>query len=90
MTPSRLVLIIVLGTQSLLAMACVFTICYSVMYKAWGDPTTLSALIVLTGTLVGNLGSILGGPRSMQQTTTTTETTPSPVPEAPQPEAKQP
>ncbi len=44
-------------------------------YKNYSDPATLSALFLLTGTLVGNLGSILGGPRSMMQQPAGTETT---------------
>lgn len=59
------VVFIVVTAQCVLALICVLAICLSLFYKTYSDPATLSALILLTGTLVGNLGSILGGPRMM-------------------------
>lgn len=59
---SPVVYIVVIG-QVALSLICVGSICLSLFYKVYSDPATLSALILLTGTLVGNLGSILGGPR---------------------------
>ena len=63
--PTSPVVYIVVATQCLLSMICVAAICLTVFYKNYAEPSVLSALILLTGTLVGNLGSILGGPRMM-------------------------
>jgi len=66
--PNKLVVLIVLCSQAIMAMGCVASLCISLFYKVYADPSILSAMILLTGTLVGNLSSILGGPRQMQVT----------------------
>lgn len=57
--------LIVIIAQAILAFICVVALCLSLFYKNYAEPAILSAIILLTGTLVGNLGSILGGPRGM-------------------------
>jgi hypothetical protein len=81
---------IVVCCQALLALICVVAICLTLFYKNYSDPAILSALILLTGTLVGNLGSILGGPRQAMMGPAKTEITnsasnPVPVSEEPKP-----
>lgn len=46
---------IVVITKAVLAAICVSAICLAMFYKNYSDPATLSALFLLTGTLVGNL-----------------------------------
>lgn len=88
--PTSLIAYIVVITQALLAMICVLAICAAMFYKNYSDPATLSALFLLTGTLVGNIGSILGGPRQMMTPTKLeaeiTNPPSNPVPVASQPE----
>lgn len=64
--PSKLAYIVVIG-QITIAIMLVGAICGCLFYKNYSDPTTLAAIMVMAGTLLGNLGSILGGPRQMQQ-----------------------
>lgn len=82
---SPLAYIVVCG-QVLLAVICVCAICLAMFYRNYSDPSTMAALIVLTGTLVGNLGSILGGPRQMTTKAEIINTPSNPVPVEPQPE----
>ena len=74
MTHSRLAYVVVFG-QLLIALVLVTAICGCLFYKTYADPTTLAAVIVMASTLVGNLGSILGGPRSMMMGPGKTEIT---------------
>jgi hypothetical protein len=46
---------IVVITKAVLAAICVVAICCAMFFKNYSDPATLSALFLLTGTLVGNL-----------------------------------
>lgn len=81
--------IVVIG-QVALAFVCVSSLCLTLFYKNYSDPVVLTCLVTLTGTLVGNLGSLLGGPRTMNpqgtkdnpvQTESTIKNTPeNPVP----------
>lgn len=69
---SVLAYIVVCG-QVALAIICVTCLCFTMFYKNYSDPVVLTCLVTLTGTLVGNLGSILGGPRSGMMGPTKTE-----------------
>lgn len=89
--PTSPVVYIVVSVQAFLAVICVSAICLAMFYKNYSDPATLSALFLLTGTLVGNLGSILGGPMRMMMKLVekvkaeVTNTPEKPVPVEPQP-----
>lgn len=61
---SKIAYLVVVG-QIMLSIIIVGSICACLFYKSYADPATLTALIVLAGTLVGNLGSLLGGPQRM-------------------------
>lgn len=68
---SKIAYIVVIG-QVILAVVCVCALCFTLFYKNYSDPVVITALIAITGTLIGNLGSILGGPmRQMAQNKTT-------------------
>lgn len=55
--------------QVALSVICVSSLCLTLFYRNYVDPVVITALIAITGTLIGNLGSILGGPmRQMMQT----------------------
>lgn len=56
---------LVVGVQGIAFLGCVGCLCGTLFYKNYSDPVVLTALIALTSTLGGNLGSILGGPRAM-------------------------
>jgi hypothetical protein len=43
-------------TKAILSVICVLAICLAMFYKNYSDPATLSALFLLTGTLIGGLG----------------------------------
>lgn len=58
---SKVVYIVVIG-QVALTVICVMALCLTLFYKNYSDPVVITALIAITGTLIGNLGSILGGP----------------------------
>lgn len=86
----RKVLYIVVGALAILDFCCVASLCMTLFYKNYADPAVLSALIALTGSLTGSLGSILVNTRQapMDSTTTTTTTTnppPPPPPDSPTP-----
>lgn len=67
MQHSRIAYIVVIG-QVILAVICVGSLCFTLFFKNYSDPVVITALIAITGTLIGNLGSILGGPmRQMMQ-----------------------
>lgn len=64
---SKVVYIVVIG-QVVLSIVCVGALCFTLFYRNYSDPVVITALIAITGTLIGNLGSILGGPmRQMMQ-----------------------
>lgn len=64
---SKIAYIVVIG-QVALAFICVSALCLTLFYKNYSDPIVITALITITGILIGNLGSILGGPmRQMAQ-----------------------
>lgn len=88
-THSKIAYLVVIG-QILLALIVVGSICACLFYKNYADPATLAAMIVLSGTLVGNLSSILGGPRQMMAPPEVTINNPpaASAPVAPQPERK--
>lgn len=68
---SKIAYIVVIG-QVALSIVCVCALCFTLFYKNYSDPVVITALIAITGTLIGNLGSILGGPmRQMAQPKTT-------------------
>jgi hypothetical protein len=56
---------IVVGGQIILAVILTAGVVGCLFYKNYSDPATLTAVILLDGTIVGNLASILGGPRQM-------------------------
>lgn len=64
--PSKIAYIVIWG-QVVAFLVCVGALCLTLFYKTYSDPVVLTALIALTGTLGGNLGSILGGPQRMMQ-----------------------
>lgn len=55
----------VVGGQVAAFLGCVASLSWTLFHKNYSDPVVLTALIGLTGTLAGNMGSILGGPRMM-------------------------
>lgn len=59
------VVYLVVGVQGAAFLGCVGCLCGTLFWKNYSDPVVLTALIALTSTLGGNLGSILGGPRAM-------------------------
>lgn len=59
--PSKVVYIVV-GGQVLLAVVCVTCLCLTLFFRNYSDPVVVTALIGITSVLIGNLGSILGGP----------------------------
>lgn len=66
MTPKvSSVVYLVVGVQGIAFLGCVGCLCGTLFWKNYSDPVVLTALIALTSTLGGNLGSILGGPRAM-------------------------
>lgn len=71
---SKIAYIVVWG-QVITFFICVSALCLTLFYKTYSDPVVLTALIALTGTLGGNLGSILGGPRQMMPVVTTPDIT---------------
>lgn len=63
-------------TKAVLSAICVLAICAAMFYKNYSDPATLSALFLLTGTLVGGLrGSVSSKAGTSEGETTTTQTT---------------
>lgn len=65
--PTSKIAYIVVGGQLVAFLICVGALCGTLFYKNYSDPVVLTALISLTSVLGGNLGSILGGPRSMRE-----------------------
>ncbi len=65
--PTSRIAYIVIWVQGAAFLVCVGALCLTLFYKTYSDPVVLTALIALTSTLGGNLGSILGGPQRMQQ-----------------------
>lgn len=59
------VVYLVVGVQGIAFLVCVGCLCGTLFYKNYSDPVVLTALVSLTASLGGNLGSILGGPRAM-------------------------
>lgn len=76
---SKIAYIVVWG-QVITFFMCVAALCTTLFYKNYSDPVVLTALIALTGTLGGNLGSILGGPQRMQTQTPDINVTAGPPP----------
>lgn len=62
---------LVVGGQIVLAVILTFGVVGCLFYRNYSDPATLTAVILLDGTIVGNLASILGGPRMMTGPTET-------------------
>jgi hypothetical protein len=48
------------------------SLCASMFLHTYADPAIMTAIITLTGGLVGSLGTILSSPRSVMTTSTTT------------------
>ncbi len=69
---SKLAYVVIWG-QVIAFIILVAALCLTLFYRNYSDPVVLVALIGLTGTLAGNLGSILGGPRAMMSATGTDE-----------------
>jgi hypothetical protein len=92
-TPKSVVYIVITSLAVLDAL-CVGSLCMTLFYKNYADPAVLSALIALTGSLTGSLGSVLVNTRqpstngtstttaisSEQPATVTVEPSPPPVP----------
>lgn len=47
--------ILIVRTKAILAVICVLAIVGAMFFKSYSDPATLSALFLLTGSLIGNL-----------------------------------
>lgn len=76
--PSKIIYIVV-AAISVLAFCGVASLCASLFLHTYADPAVLTAIITLTGGLVGSLGTLLASPRTQPQGTTVTSTTSSPV-----------
>lgn len=67
-------------TRAILSVICVVAICCAMFFKTSSDPATLSALFLLTGTLIGGIrgpaikGAGPDGETTMTQTTETVTT----------------
>lgn len=74
---------IVVITKALLTVLCVSAICAAMFYKNYSDPATLSALFLLTGTLVSGLrGSAMMIPNPFKAEVTNSIDKPVPVSES--------
>jgi len=79
----KMILFIVVITESILAFVGVCALAASLFWKAYTDPAILTAFISITSGLVGSLASILSNtrqaPANGSTTTSTTTTTPAKV-----------
>lgn len=90
-TPPR-ILYIVVSTIGLLAVICVTSLCASLFVHVYADAVITTALITITGGLIGSLGTLLSSTKTQPPigdttTSTTITTTPKvdpPVPTQPQ------
>lgn len=74
-TPPK-ILYIVVCTIGVLAFICVSSLCLSLFYHVYADAAIMTAIITISGGLIGSLGTLLSSTRtaSTQQDTTTTVT----------------
>jgi hypothetical protein len=70
-TPPGLIIFVVRAIAAL-AFVGLGSLCASMFLHTYADPAIMTAIITLTGGLVGSLGTILSSPRSVMTTSTTT------------------
>jgi hypothetical protein len=70
-TPPGLINFVV-RALAFLALIGLGSLCASLFLHTYADPAILTAIITMTGGLVGSLGTILSSPRSAMTTTTST------------------
>lgn len=74
-TPPKLIFIVVVAI-ALLAFIGLASLCGSMFLHTYADPAILTAIITITGGLVGSLGTILSSPRTQPpQSDVTTQST---------------
>lgn len=80
-TPVR-VIYIVIFTEAVLALIGVTSLCLTLFYKNYADPSVLTAIIAITSALIGSFTSLLTNTRqaSTQQTIVATPSTPDQAP----------
>ncbi len=88
-TPAKVVYLVIIA-MAILAFIGVSSLCATLFWKNYADPAVLTAIIAITSTAIGSLGTILSNTRSSPPgggtTTSTVTTTSAPVvPDTPTP-----
>lgn len=80
-TPIKVIYVVIVS-EAVLCLIGVSSLCLTLFYKNYADPSVLTAIIAITSALIGSLTSLLTNTRqaSEQQTTVTTPSTPETAP----------